>query len=580
MNIPLHDYFQILKQQVLYLAGIKNIAPADCYSLSLKIQKKTQKRISETTLKRIYGFAATRYNSSTYTRNTLAEFCGYESYSSYILLKEKEGLEKSGYKSWVTILENAHKNSRFRIRSNKHRSGIPYNLAIRRSKMEKIIHEFSLGSSTACIITAPVGGGKTIGLTKWVDRCINGKSIEEKKDIYLFIETPNLLISSIYNFHAIHWLSYLIDLKNGDNLYDFLNNHRTSAPGNFYLVIDDIPNSSITEKEYRTIFTVLIDMVNYFSSFNWFKIILSIRPYIWRQNKHLVETNNEIRKQWCINAHEIKGFDQEEIEKLNYNLNLEKHTDLPYSQSLLSIIQLPLYFQLYYQLKKNPRQSKNQDTFEKFNILRAHLNKHILNGIYLNKKLILLDELSKFLIYKKDTLSIEVSKAIPIYNQFSKAYEELINSGIIYPFSEDVGLRRINEIRFESKTLGSYFLALRFLKKNDNIFDKNLIQHINRSHYQESIKINLLYWLIIVALEGSNVEFLNNLSNVNFIQLNETNVILFAIDCIENILPERAIQEFYDNKLNISFFDFALQHLPEHSKQYSFFNSVLNYKMN
>ncbi|HLT42059.1 MAG TPA: hypothetical protein VKZ95_05090 [Sphingobacteriaceae bacterium] len=216
MKIPLQDYFGDLKQEVLCIAEIKTIVPADCYSLSLKIEEKTQKRISETTLKRVFGFAATCYKSSIYTRNALAEYCGYESYSSFLSFKEKEGLESAEYKPWAVILENAHKISRFRIESNKHKSGISYNFAIERSQINQIIDEFTIGNSTACIINAPAGGGKTVGLTKWIDRNINNKPVSNKKDIYLFIKTSTLLSSSIFSFHGIHWLGYLLGLEKGE----------------------------------------------------------------------------------------------------------------------------------------------------------------------------------------------------------------------------------------------------------------------------------------------------------------------------------------------------------------------------
>lgn len=580
MKTSLQDYFEILKQEVLFLAGIKNIAPADCYTLSLKIQEKTQKRISETTLKRIFGFAAACYTSSTYTRNTLAEFCDYESYSSFLSQSEKEGLEKSEYKSWAAILENAHKISRFRIRSNKHRSGVPYNSTIERSQVEQIINEFTSSSFTACVIQAPAGGGKTIGLTKWIDKRINEKSLTKKKDIYLFIKTSNLLVSSLYSFHAVHWLSYLVGLENSVHLHNFVNTHKTSAPGNFYLIIDDLSNSILSENEYCSIFTELINMVNYFSAFSWFKIILSVRPHIWRKNKHLIKTNKNIHKQWCTKAFKFKGFNKQEIEQLSLNLNLRKHNNSSLNAHWLSTIELPLYFQLHYQLKKKQTQVTRPTSFDEFNILLSYLNNHVLNGAYSNEKAILLHKLSRYFVYKNDTLYIEQPKAISICHQFPKAYEQLINLGILQLFSDNINLMRVSEIRFESKTLGSYFLALRFLKTNHNAFDKKLIHRINRFHCQNSIKTKLLYWLIILAIESSNFEFLNYLDNADFIRFKETKIILFTIDSIENILDEKTRKEFNDKISSLEFLDFALLHLSFHSDHYSTFKSLLNYNIN
>lgn len=53
-------YFDILKDNVLDVAGLKYISAADCKALSILCFKKTNRYLSETTLKRIYGFAQTK----------------------------------------------------------------------------------------------------------------------------------------------------------------------------------------------------------------------------------------------------------------------------------------------------------------------------------------------------------------------------------------------------------------------------------------------------------------------------------------------------------------------------------------
>lgn len=578
MKIPLQDYFGDLKQEVLCIAEIKTIVPADCYSLSLKIEEKTQKRISETTLKRVFGFAATCYKSSIYTRNALAEYCGYESYSSFLSFKEKEGLESAEYKPWAVILENAHKISRFRIESNKHKSGISYNFAIERSQINQIIDEFTIGNSTACIINAPAGGGKTVGLTKWIDRNINNKPVSNKKDIYLFIKTSTLLSSSIFSFHGIHWLGYLLGLEKGEHLYEFITSYKESAPGNFYLIIDDMSSSHISDNQYHSIFCQLIEMVNYFSAFSWFKIILSMRPHVWNKNKYLIEENENARKQWLPKAASIKGFSKREIQQLNSNLNLKNHI-LPQLNDGLSIIQLPLYFQFYYQLKKESTPPYNPNTFDEFNILRAYLNRYVLNGIYLTEKKMLLDKLSRYVYLNENTLCIEQYKAIPICNQFPKAYEELINSGIIYLNTSVIGSRRDPEIRFQSSFLGSYFLALRFLKKNRSVFDANLIQLINNSHHHDYVKTGLLKWLIIFSIESSDFTLLNHLACAHFIKPREHEIVLFTIYSIENVLDRDAIKQFSDQILSPIFLDFALLHLTFTLEHQSILERFLKYNI-
>ena len=46
-----------LKRLILIKTGIKIISPSDCKFISISIQKELHKSISETTIKRLFGFA-------------------------------------------------------------------------------------------------------------------------------------------------------------------------------------------------------------------------------------------------------------------------------------------------------------------------------------------------------------------------------------------------------------------------------------------------------------------------------------------------------------------------------------------
>jgi hypothetical protein len=64
----------VLKAAVLKAAGIEDLRPAHCKLLAELILETTHKRISITTLKRVYGFAASRTRTSLYTISILEEF--------------------------------------------------------------------------------------------------------------------------------------------------------------------------------------------------------------------------------------------------------------------------------------------------------------------------------------------------------------------------------------------------------------------------------------------------------------------------------------------------------------------------
>lgn len=63
-----------LKQQIILKTGLTNITPRDCRHIALEIQESLNRRISVTTLKRVFGFAKSSHCLSKYTIATLNDY--------------------------------------------------------------------------------------------------------------------------------------------------------------------------------------------------------------------------------------------------------------------------------------------------------------------------------------------------------------------------------------------------------------------------------------------------------------------------------------------------------------------------
>jgi hypothetical protein len=63
-----------LRLSICAKVGIRNITPGDCQYLSMEISKTVNKPISATTIKRVFGFAAVRFNFSKHTMTVLCEY--------------------------------------------------------------------------------------------------------------------------------------------------------------------------------------------------------------------------------------------------------------------------------------------------------------------------------------------------------------------------------------------------------------------------------------------------------------------------------------------------------------------------
>src|SRR5690606_20024099 len=169
MKTYLQAYFDELKSRVLAKSGIEHIVPADCYRLALDIKAITHRSVSQTTLKRVFGFAASIHRPSIYTLNALAEYCGFDGWDNFYAYMEQQKMQISHQKYWTEVSMKATKISLFNIQSNKHKCGIPYNKTIDREYFSEFVHHFYSSNATASIFSGPAGYGKTVAVTRWVD---------------------------------------------------------------------------------------------------------------------------------------------------------------------------------------------------------------------------------------------------------------------------------------------------------------------------------------------------------------------------------------------------------------------------
>lgn len=76
-------YLERLKSLTLNMAGLEAVLPDDCRTISLMIFEKTNLMVGEDALKRFFGFTASKFGPSIFTLNTLAIYCGFESWEAF-----------------------------------------------------------------------------------------------------------------------------------------------------------------------------------------------------------------------------------------------------------------------------------------------------------------------------------------------------------------------------------------------------------------------------------------------------------------------------------------------------------------
>lgn len=568
MKTYIQAYFDKLKLLVLKKAKINQLVPADCYRLALEIKVTTNKSVSETTLKRVFGFASSIHQPSIYTLNALAEYCGFESWNQFYLSLEQNKLQNAQQRTWGEISLNATKISLFNIQSNKYKCGIPYHLTIDREYIDKYIQQFMDSGATTGILHGPIGCGKTLGVSRWVEKRITQTHAESSNDIFLFTNGLSLLQGTAFGYHGNRWLAHLLGFETTELLDTFMEDHRATAPGNFYLIVDEVHSDLVADRQFHTVINQFIDMVNHFAQFNWFRIVLTLRTPSLLKFEDLFE-KTIINPQWFLERRSDKSwaasgmppFSNTELHQLTKSIN---GTFKPYpllESRNTQLIRTPLFFQYYYELTGERINPYQITPFEELLVIAQYLKKKVFNGVNNMAKQVLLDELSLAIVQQDGKLQINRKLAYSTIRQHRAAYSDLLYSGLLHESDPDSEIRQQTSLQFQSDVIASYFIAVRLVNLHTEIDE--LIQAIVDAPFDNRVKTEQLKWLLLFQIKSGDCRLVNQLQHLPFVGDDIFDIISFVCDGIHAVT---ANDQMIKDRINAGlkeggFLDFMIRYI-------------------
>lgn len=568
MKTYLQAYFDKLKSLVLKKAKITQLVPADCYRLALEVKVATNKSVSETTLKRVFGFASSIHQPSIYTLNALAEYCGFDGWDSFYISLEQNKLQTTQQRTWGEVALNATKISLFNIQSNKYKCGIPYHLTIDREYIDQFSDRFVNSGATTGILHGPAGCGKTIAVSRWVEKQISQIHVDSSNDIYLFTNSLSLLQGTAFGYHSNRWLAHLLGFETTELLDAFMEDHRYEAPGNFCLIIDELHSDLVADRQFHAVISQFIDMVSHFAQYTWFRIILVLRTASLLKFESLFK-DTVINPQWFSMQHggatrESVGmpvFSHTELHQLAQNIN---GSFSPYPLLKLQSTQLihtPLFFQYYYDLAGERLNPYQVTSFDEYLIITQYLKKKIFNGVNTMGKQALMEELSPIIEQQDGKLQISRKQAYFIIKQHRVVFNDLLYSGLLHEMNYGLEIRQQTVVQFQSDTIGNYFVALNLFNEYHEV--GQLVQAMNESAFDDNAKTEQLKWLLLFQIETGDLRMVNQLEQILFIESDALEVIAFVCDGLHKLgKGNPAIREKINQGLRqASFLDYMLRYI-------------------
>ncbi|RZJ83727.1 MAG: NACHT domain-containing protein [Chryseobacterium sp.] len=340
-----------LKNLILLKTGIRTITPADCKIISIEISKKLNKRVSETTIKRLFGFAAASHKFSKFTLLTLAEYVQDEELNMGPMNQkwEQESLCK-----WEEIHEKASKITQHTLSSIKYRSGIPYELTVSRKFAEYDLDDFINSDYSFTSFICHAGYGKTILLTHLADRIINDKTGIYKDSTVLFLKINYILESEKPVLILEDLLKAQLGIHPKESLVEYADHHYDSTGGKFIIFLDGF-SELITDR--ASLFESIVNFICSLEDGKSIKVVISMRPTNWSKFHEYIRQSAYLKTKWFkgsyFDSDSVSNVPQLTDQEVDLVLSKDKSIDINrINLNLKTQLRYPFQIQFYLQLRE------------------------------------------------------------------------------------------------------------------------------------------------------------------------------------------------------------------------------------
>ncbi|WP_143014159.1 hypothetical protein [Mucilaginibacter pineti] len=511
------------------------MSPSDCKVLCELIFQKTRNRLSETTLKRVYGFANSDFKPSQFTLDTLLQYCGYSNWDNFIKDHDSKA-ESDKTLSWLTLNEHAYKLTHLSLRALKGRSGIPYIKTIKRKFINDHMDGFLASDDIATAIMAPSGYGKTIALLHWIEERHELNVLTGRQDIILLFSTATLQSVLLGGQDIYVWLLALLGFDRTDDLVTLLTN-KENDEGKFFLIIDGFDDHAFKADQFQLIVNQLVDILSVYELSNSFRLVLSMTSATWLNNKHHFYAGTQ---KWFTgfisdpeNGINVPLFYLHEIQELHNKIN---HEQRPFIHpALIDMMSNPLYYQIYYKLSKGDELLSHVDALLKYDMIAAL----VLDKIYLDKyaveRLALIFELIQVMSSKTGQYQVNRLNANAIINKYPVVYQELISLGFLTELNKSDELLYNTCIEFGRPEFLDYMLAQKLLSDNNNRLNSNLVVQVNLISNSD-VKLNVIKWIVMYSLKTEQQHSLNYITKTDLSLNQKVELITFIGDIFDREL--------------------------------------------
>ncbi|MNK00640.1 hypothetical protein D3C87_184290 [compost metagenome] len=522
-----------IRRLILLKTGIKSISPSDCRFISISIQKEIAKNISETTIKRLFGFAEVKNRFSKYTVNALLDYV--EKSGNYELV-EKELLHLSNINDKFSNIQlNAINITLSTLKSIKNRSSVPYQFTHPRSFAKLDFDYFYNSKYSFTAFISQAGYGKSILLSHLVQNLFIDGDTKHKNDTILFINARDIFDDQNEYSNIEDRIKSKIGLNQRTNLIEYFKDKYERNGSKLVVVIDSF-SDLVTNKDSKPIvYDKLINLISLIEDEKFIKIVLGMRSTMWSRFYDRIKNIPFIKKKWFAGTYfnikhhsNIPPLANDEIDIILNNIEPDRKEQI--SSALKAQLKYPFYIQWYYLLKEEFPKFDSFTNIIFFEIVDRFIHDKIYNTSYATEKVLFCKKIIKLSDNGKGRKAVYKSELITDLSSFKNAYRELLAEGILVEEKQEIDGFLVDLVRFVHPHLFEYFLFVELLNSANNKIDECFFESINLDYDGNSARYQILQWSARLLIIKNDFRSLKHLLKLNLSNYEKTYLIYFIAE--------------------------------------------------
>jgi hypothetical protein len=505
---------QQLQLEVLSKFGTSPLQPGDCKDLSTIVRDTAGKIVSETTIKRFFGFAAQTFNFSVYTLNALSEYAGFNNWEFFLEhYRQQQSPQTECHPKWQDLKSKTGKITFYTTEAIKNGCGIDFTKTASRPETLPLQH-FLASDTVAAVILAPAGFGKSVALAQMVESFWLKEACSNPHDICLFINIHHLNTLLKRGFSIEDWLDNQLNLGQGENVIHYFEQHAVEQEGKFVLIIDGFDDKVLGSDKLKIIYSKLMDLVHSRVNTKWLKVIFSARPDTWNALYNplqialpslpsTVKAFSDPRPE-ITQVYSLPALSPVEVKKVLQNFSLPEETIDELDDAFIQLLEFPPFLQLACSMIDPKGGAVHEDLLTN-RIIGQYARAKVMNSP---------DYGLCVAVLRKVLEDVPNLKAGTVWSQvelfsgdirIQDVYRKLLTDQILVEETvEGVRSIPIKRVRFFHQHLACYFMAAFHISEQNGELTEETIDGILTGNPKEEDQTGLLRWVLLYAIDLRN----------------------------------------------------------------------------